>query len=568
MQSFFRYHLLAKKRIALARLPAKLTENLFSAKLFGKPKLNGNLIWAKLNVRTKEWLALIFGGLLALAFSPLELYPLAIICPALLLLLWLSATPARAFAIGLCFGLGFFAVGVSWVFISIHVFGHTSIFLSLFITALFISILALFFAIQGYLLTWLFPQNNSIKCYIIFPALWAISEWVRSWIFTGFPWILIGTSQIDTSLAGYAPLVGVFGLAFLVTLSSALLLDLLLNGCALFSKSKMLQRFFTHRKYGSPLPHLKQDAEKHFLISLMLLVVIWAGGYGLRFVPWTHNVGKPIEVSLVQANVPQELKWQSDYIQASLKSYLQLTAKHWKSRLIIWPEAAIPLLQHNVLPFLAQLGNIAKQHKTTLITGIPIQQGFQYYNGMIALGVDEATYLKQRLVIFGEYLPWWINWAKGVLNLLDIPMSSFSSGPANQAIFKVANLDLGTFICYEIAYPSLVRRVLPQAEMLLTINDDAWFGHSFALAQHLQIGQFQALASGRYLLFLSNTGMTAIVTPQGKIQSQLPPFQIGVLTGAVHKTLGITPWVQFGDCPSIIFLVGLILICYAFKRKQ
>lgn len=486
----------------------------------------------------KEGFALILGGLLALAFAPVAFYPLAILCPALLLLLWLNCTPQRAFFIGLFFGIGFFTVGVSWVFISIHVFGQTSIVLSLLITGLFIFILALFLGLQGYFLNHFFPDNTRLKRYLVFPSLWTLSEWIRSWIFTGFPWLLLSTSQVNSPLAGYAPLVGGLGITFLVTLSSALLLSLI------------------------------NKIEKYFLCTLLLLIALWTVGYGLNFIHWTRTVGKPIQVSLIQANVPQAIKWQPNYIQTSLDDYQQLTQAYWNSRLIIWPEAAIPLLKHNALPFLNQLDSEAKQHGTTIITGIPIQQGFQYYNGMLALGVDHAHYYKQRLVIFGEYLPWWISWAQGLLNLLDIPMSSFSPGPPNQSVFKVANLNLGTFICYEIAYPSLIREALPKAQLLLTINDDAWFGHSFALAQHLQIGQFQALVTGRYLLFLSNTGMTAIVNPQGNIQAQLPSFKIRVLTGKVYALSGTTPWVKLGDCPIIIFLVGLVILCYAYLRHH
>jgi apolipoprotein N-acyltransferase len=486
----------------------------------------------------KEGFAFIIGGLLALAFAPLALYPLAILCPALLLLLWLNCSARRAFFIGLFFGIGFFSVGVSWVFVSIHVFGHTSILLSLFITGLFILILALFPALQGYFLNRFFPDSTHIKHYLIFPSVWTLSEWVRSWIFTGFPWLLLSTSQVNSPLAGYVPLVGGLGLTFLVTFSSALLLGLI------------------------------SEKGKYFLFPLLALITLWILGYGLHFIHWTRTIGKPIQVSLIQANIPQQIKWDPHYIQTSLTNYSQLTQAHWQSRLIIWPEAAIPLLQQNALPFLNQLDRQAKQRGTTIITGIPIQQGFQYYNGMIAVGIDHAHYYKQRLVIFGEYLPWWIAWAQGLLNLLDIPMSSFSPGPPNQPPFKVAGLNLATFICYEIAYPSLVRTAFPNAQLLLTINDDAWFGHSFALAQHLQIGQFQALATGRYLLFLSNTGMTAIVTPQGNIQAQLPSFKVSTLTGSVYALSGTTPWVKLGDCPSILFLVGLIILCYAYSRNR
>lgn len=497
----------------------------------------------------KEISALIAGGLLAFAFAPMGIYPLAIFSPALLLLLWINSSAQRAFILGLIFGIGFYGIGVSWVFISIHEFGHTSVFLASLITALFIFILASFTGIQGFLLNLFFPSNTFTKLYLIFPSSWALAEWVRSWILTGFPWLLLGSSQVNTPLSGYAPIFGIYALAFLIALSASLLLTLF---CPFLNKYFDCQ--FDLKNF-------------HYCRPLFALIGLWAIGYALTFIPWTHVQGKPIQISLIQANIPQEVKWEPEYQKASLIQYQQLTQSHWNSRLIIWPEAAIPLLQNQAQAFLKQLDQQAKQHKTTLITGIPIQKGFQYYNGMLALGLDHATYYKQRLVIFGEYLPWWIIWAHGLLNLLDIPMSSFSPGPNHQPAFNVANVDLGTFICYEIAYSGLVRQALQDhAQLLLTINDDAWFGHSFALAQHLQIGQFQALATGRYLAFLSNTGLTAIVTPKGKIIAQLPAFESGVLTSLIYKSVGLTPWVYLGDGPIIIFLVGLCILCYAYRK--
>lgn len=497
----------------------------------------------------KEISALIAGSLLAFAFAPMDIYPLAIFSPAILLLLWINSSAKQAFILGLLFGVGFYGIGVSWVFISIHKFGHTSVFLASLITGLFISILALFTGIQGFLFNHFFPRNTFFKLYLIFPSAWAITEWIRSWILTGFPWLLLGTSQINTPLSGYAPLFGIYGLSFLVALTASLFLTLF---CP-----------FLNKRFDCRLD-LKNF---HYFRPLAALIVLCVVGYVLSFIPWTQVKGKPIQISLIQANIPQEIKWEPQYQKASLIHYQQLTQSHWNSRLIIWPEAAIPLLQNQAVTFLKLLDKQAKQHKTTLITGIPIQKGFQYYNGMIGLGLDHATYYKQRLVIFGEYLPWWILWAHGLLNLLDIPMSSFSPGPSHQPAFKVAHLTLGTFICYEIAYSNLVRQALKDhAALLLTINDDAWFGRSFALAQHLQIGQFQALATGRYLAFLSNTGLTAIVTPKGKIIAQLPAFKTGVLTGKVYKSSGFTPWIYLGDSSIILFCVGLCILCYAYRK--
>jgi apolipoprotein N-acyltransferase len=499
-------------------------------------------------------LALVSGSLLALAFAPIAFSWLAIFSPACLLFLWRDASPKQAFLLGLLFGIGFFAVGMSWIFISIHIYGQASFLLSLAITALFVICLALFIALAGYLLNRCFPKPTTLKSYLLFPSFWALSEWLRSWALTGCPWLLLGTSQVDSPLRGYAPIVGIFGLAFLITVCSALLLDLL---------DPLFRRYFPSAHTSLLPPCLKP---KRRLGALFMLLLIYLLGQGLSVIHWTTPLGPPVSVSLVQANIPQTIKWDPHSLMVSLDSYQQLTESHWHSRLIIWPEAAVPLLQEQAQSWLLSFDKKAKRANNTLILGIPIKKEGRYYNGMIALGVDQATYYKRRLVIFGEYLPWWIQWARGLLAFLDIPMSSFSAGPVQPAPFRVAGFDLGTFICYEIAYPSLVRRALPQAELLLTINDDAWFGHSFALGQHLQIGRFQALATGRSLLFLSNTGLTAIVTPQGAIQSELPPFEVAVLTDHVYRSVGSTPWVQWGDCPILLFLVGLVLLCYAYLQ--
>lgn len=489
----------------------------------------------------RYFLALIAGGVLPLAFAPCGFYPLAVITLAVLLWLWLKDGTKQAFWCGYLFGLGYFGVGVSWVYVSIHQFGNANMALAALITALFVAFLALFIAVQGYLLARFFPRNNFAKLCLAFPSIWVLLEWVRSWLFSGFPWLLLGTSQVSSPLRGFAPLIGEYGLAFLVAFSSGLLI-LMIN----------IKR---------------NDHDWIRLFVLPLLVVIWFAGYALSKVQWTHTQGQPIKVALIQGDIPQQLKWSNDYLLSTLKRYYQLTEQHWNSPLIIWPEAAIPLLQNQAQDFLSMLDRTAKQHHVALITGIPIQQGFDYYNALMVLGNGQGIYYKRHLVPFGEYVPL-MNWLGGLLGFLNIPMSNFSAGPEQHAEVRADNLIIAPFICYEIIYAQTVLHELPKANVLVTISDDAWFGHSFAEAQHLQIGQLRALETGRYHLFTSNSGITAIIDPQGKITAIAPAFQTTVLTGTILSMTGATPIVRMGIIPIIILMALLLVIAYYSSRAS
>lgn len=270
---------------------------------------------------------------------------------------------------------------------------------------------------------------------------------------------------------------------------------------------------------------------------------------------------------MVQGDIPQALKWDQAYVQTTLKRYLDLTEPYWHSSLIIWPEAAIPLLAQDAKPFLTLINTQATQAHATLMTGIPVQDGFTYYNAMLALGNGQGIYYKRHLVPFGEYLPF-SSLLRGLINFFNIPMSDFSEGPEHQALMQANGHPIAAFICYEIAYPELVRTDLPQAKLLINISDDAWFGHSFAAAQQLQIGQMRALETGRYALFSTNNGITAIVSPDGAIQARAPAFQPAVLTGQITFMQGETPWVKLGTYPLLILLSIFCAIAFAYSYHK
>jgi apolipoprotein N-acyltransferase len=456
--------------------------------------------------------ALIFGALLTLSFAPFHLYILAFISPALLLLMWQSTEPKQAFWYGWFYGIGFFGTGVYWVYISVHVYGHAPLLLAFSITALLIMFLALFFAIQGYL--W----NKYCKVNLLFfPISWVLFEWLRSWVLTGFPWLFLGYSQLSTPLSGIAPIFGVYGVSFAVALTAVAI--------AIMVKSIIKQQFFLL---------------KHYL--LLITFAIWLISIFLMHQHWTYPVGAPIKVSLIQGNIPQEAKWAPSQSALILAKYKKLTGEHWDSRLIVWPEAAIPMFDWQAKDFIDHMSTEAKKHKTTIITGVPIGIDDKYYNGIITLGKNKSVYLKRHLVPFGEY-PFLGVITKILMTVLKIPMSEFTPGPRHQPVFIASDLIIAPMICYEIAYPNEVLDFFPQAELLLNISDDSWFGESIAADQQLEIAQMRSLETGRYQLVAGNTGITAIINPDGTIQNQLPPFKEMVLTGSIQAMKGLTPWV-------------------------
>ncbi|MBU2546460.1 MAG: apolipoprotein N-acyltransferase [Gammaproteobacteria bacterium] len=503
-------------------------------------------------------LVLLAGGIMPFAFAPMHLFPLAPLSIAALLWAWLHADSPKACAIfGFLFGIGMFGVGVSWVYISIHVYGNTNVFLSVLITALFISALALFPTVQGYLLKRFFSLDKSLVLITAFPASWVLLEWVRGKIFTGFPWLYLGFSQTGSPLRGYAPLFGSFAVSFVVVLS-AVLVVLVIRNIGLDSQ----QSGNDERVCGND----DKQIWKNRIIPLFILVLFWSFGIVLTRVSWTQPTGQPMQVSLVQGNVPQQIKWNPQQVLPTIEKYIRLTQPHWDSPLIVWPEAAIPL----PLPFahsdVDKLKATARKHHSYLLTGIPIETDSKIYNGAVLLGMQQGQYLKRHLVPFGEYVPL-EKIFRGLIQFLDLPMSSFSAGHM-QPLMKAGRLPIALYICYEIAYSDLVRSDLPQAQVLITISDDAWFGKSSAAAQHLQIGQMRSIESGRYGLFCANNGITAVISPKGRIIRRLPQFEEGVLTAKITGMKGSTPWVFWGDLPILLFSILTLLIALSINKKS
>ncbi|HXZ96184.1 MAG TPA: apolipoprotein N-acyltransferase [Burkholderiales bacterium] len=490
------------------------------------------------SVAGKAIVGFVAGAVSVLGFAPLYVYPLPIVSLALLLyLLNQLASRLAAFMVGFAFGLGLFGFGASWVYVSLHDFGAMPVWLAGIATLLFCAILALYPAL---VVTFLAPIKHSLvsKQLLLFPALWVLVEWIRSWLFTGFSWLSTGYSQVPSSpLAGYAPLLGVFGVSFFCALSAGLL-------NVMFAKRNLRTA------------------------CALLLVLVWLAGFGLKQVQWTQPKGAALEVSLLQGNIPQEIKWREDELVNTLETYRRLVDES-TGRLIILPETALPLFYHDVPKiYLEKFAAHARKYGGDLLIGLPERTDEQhYYNSVLSFGGSPTqTYRKSHLVPFGEFIPLRpvFGW---LLDVLQIPLLDFSRGGPGQQPLKVAGQEVAVNICYEDAFGEEVIRQLPQATLLANFSNDAWFGHSIAPMQHLQISQTRALESGRYMVRSTNTGVTAVINARGEILSRLPLFTTATLQDVVWGYAGATPYVILGNYAVLLICVLAISAHLMYSRR-
>ncbi len=497
-------------------------------------------------------LALLAGCSLPLAFAPYSLFPIAILSPALLFILWQNISSRRAFWRGLLYGVGVFGMGVSWVHITFSQFGGLPPVAAVLLTVAFVFVLALYPALLGGVLTRFFPNSTPIKLLLILPAAWTLTEWLRGWLFTGFPWLNLGYSQIDSPLNGFAPLLGVYGVSWVTVFTSCLIIYAL--------NIKLLPSF-------KPLGFPKQQKNQILLTQTLiwfLLVAIWGGGWLLSRVSWTVAVSKPLQVALIQGNIPQEFKFEYDYRALSMLRYLELSQAHRDADIIIWPETAVPLFYHEVpeyVPdFFERLAAEHAEYGIDFLIGIPVMnKDGTYLNGVTSIGTQSGFYYKHHLVPFGEYIPFQSIFGE-LLKLLDVPMSEFSAGAAQQTNLTSAGEAIGVSICYEDAFGELIRNSLPSATLLVNVSNDAWFGDSIAPHQHLEIARMRALESGRYLLRATNTGISAVIDVKGKIMTQAPQFKIFALPASAQPYQGITPYVRFGNGLIVTLLLLSLLL--------
>ena len=490
-------------------------------------------------------LLLLSGASLTLAFAPFGIWPLVI--PAFALgIRQVIKLPHRSFLAGWVFGLGWFGSGISWVHVSIADFGGLPLIASIGLMVLLCSYLALFPAVAFKLTARYFPHR---LWPLALPFFWVFAEWLRSWLLSGFPWLSLGYSQIDSSLVGWAPIIGETGITALLVI-----------GASLFAVSR---------------------TKRHFTGAVLVSLALYISGFIASQHTWVAPK-QQYNVAMAQGNIAQSLRWVPEQDAPTMNRYLSLTEPLWDNDLIIWPEAAVPKLEPLALDYLTQVNARAFAENTALITGIVNYnwETDEAWNNLIVLGKrtpDSTTpdyqyfhnnrFAKHHLLPIGEFVPF-EDWLRPLAPLFDLPMSSFARGDFQQANLVANGIHLAPAICFEIAFPRQVAANIYNAtDMIITVSNDAWFGHSHGPAQHLDIARMRAVEFGRPVVRATNNGITAFINHKGNITARLPQFEAASLTAPVLATSGFTPYYLIQDIGVWVLVLVFFFIAIWLRRR-
>ena len=504
----------------------------------------------RLTLSVQLLLAFVAGAVYPLAFAPFHYWPLTFASVATLFWL-LSRAEGRMLLIAWVFGLGKYAVGVSWIYVSIHQYGGASPLLAGFMVAVFVAFMALFCLPMGWFLGKLKASNHNISnsaLAMAFVATWVLMEWMLTWFLTGFPWLFAGHSMLGTPLQGYAPVIGTLGISLVVvTITVAAMLS------------------------------ADQAQTPRVRLGMAAVILVLAGlGVSLDTQVWTKATGR-YEAALVQGNIDQAIKWDANQRLNNVRKHMQLSEDHWDADVLIWPEFALTLYGQDAVAITDLLNRRGDVSQTNVVVGMPDvqwqdQERYQVFNSAQGFGQASGKFAKHHLVPFGDYVPLQ-DYLRGLIEFFDLPMSNASRGARQQTNIALTlsgqdqAVEVAAGICYEIAYGDSLRRHAETSGLLLTISNDTWFGGSIGPHQHMQIAQMRALENGRWLLRATNNGVTGIVNPRGEITAQLPQFEASVLRGDFEVMKGRTPFSELGDIP-VLFLLTVLLVVTAMRSRR
>ena len=518
-------------------------------------------------IYVKVLLLIVAGIISVFAFAPFNKI-LCIVVTILFVLLVLensiNLSKRKYFLLGYIFGLAYFNTQLYWAFYSLYVVIGTGFVVALLGQVLFTAYLALFFGFIVLFYCKLKTKHRIFNLLVIFPSVWVLFEWLRSWLFTGFPWNEIGYSQVNSAiLRGWFPLLGNYAVSW-ITLSLCgaffIILQQIIKSSNISSKSKKTTKIEFITKFSS-----KNKLLRFNIIYILLFFVV--GNY-ISSIQYTQPYGKPVTVALLQGNIGEGVKWSDSNLENNLLIYASMIAKA-KADIVMIPETAISqFAEYLPKDYLNDLINLAKGNNASLVVGMPkiIDSKNNYVNAAIVLTDDKQPfYAKSHLVPYGEYIPF-RTVIGGLYTTFHLPMVGFSAGSTNQKPLVIAGQKFAFNICYENGFNSELIGLARNSTIMANISDMVWYGDSIAEDQHLQISQARALENQRYFVQDTNTGLTAIINPFGEIQSQLPTFRREVLNDAIQGRIGTTPFQIYGNYPIIIWCIFMILVSIVMRR--
>jgi apolipoprotein N-acyltransferase len=495
----------------------------------------------------KSMLACAVGGVaMVLSFAPFALFPLAWFGIAALFVAMERATPRRAVLLAFVFGLALFGAGAYWLLPGLLRHGGYSLEGSLVAVAIMMATLSTNVAFVGASRAVGGADMRAMRLLVVMPGVWVVVEWSRS-VLNGFPWLSLGYGQIDSPLAGFAPVGGVY----LVSLASALI-----GGALAYA-------WFERKRWWVPVG----------AIAVLALV-----GAGLGTVTWTRPEGRALEIAGVQGNVASDIKWTPAQLQPTLDLYAAETLKAMQGRsldAVVWPETAITARPDQVAPFLAGLQGAAQTGGTTVIFGIidvdRSEGGARYFNAALAAGATQGGYRKRQLVPLTEYLPHFLpdQWRDEKMR---DAIAIFSPGAEVQPLLRVADVTIGVTICYETAYGRLVRPMAEAPGLLMGLTNDDWFMGTTMPAQDHQVARMRALESGRQMLRVANSGITAWIDADGRTLRELPVLQRATLFASMQPRVGHTLYWRIGEFAwfivLLLFCIAAAVVAFVGKRRH